>query len=62
MLYIPDSPSITLTNNNFRNSVKYGASRENEAGTGITASGNTFTNCAQGNVYNRQETTVSGNF
>ncbi len=62
MLYIPNNPSITLTNNNFRNCLNYGASRQNEASAGITASGNTFTNCLPGNVYNREEGTVSVNF
>jgi len=62
MLYIPNNPSITLTNNNFRNCLNHGASRQNEASTGITASGNTFTNCLPGNIYNREEATVSVNF
>ncbi len=63
MLYIEDGVNLTLTNNIFRNSTLHGgASRESETCTGITASGNTFSNCLPGNVYNRAEDTYSTNF
>lgn len=63
MFYIEDGINLTLTNNIFRNSTLHGgASRASETCTGITASGNTFSNCLPGNVYNRAEDTYSTNF
>ncbi|OIP02890.1 MAG: hypothetical protein AUJ97_05445 [Bacteroidetes bacterium CG2_30_32_10] len=61
-LYIYDTPLITLTNNTFKFSTSYGASRMDNTNTGITAIGNTFNNCVSGNVYNRNVASISANF
>jgi hypothetical protein len=62
MLYIGDGATVTLNNNIFRNSSNHGANRYSSSNAGITASGNTFSSCPSGNVYNRSEDNTSTNF
>lgn len=54
-VYVDSDAKITLNNNQFSNSGSYGISRYKKDNTKVKGTGNTFTNCALGNVENRSE-------
>lgn len=60
-LYIHEDAVVTLNKNTFSNSSNYGISRFQKDGDKVKGSGNIFTNCAKGNVFNREDESKSDN-